>query len=672
MIDQVYQDEINKSLDDQQRRPGPRTAESVPTFKNFAAGFGGLVAGPLQAAAAKSDLIFGDAQILTGAGTDSAGGMFAVQSPKEQAEAQAMREKLALSGPDFNSPTGAGLRQKASEFMPDPQSTGKAGQILGGLTNFASQAVPSALGGPAGLLSLGADRGMQKSDELQAQGIDTVTRLAAGTAAGALDAGSMVLPMTGATRWIAAGKGAVGGAGTAIAQSAAEKYILQARGYGQLASTYDPFDPVSIALGALVPAGFGAAFHGAHPGGKAGDVHEPNKADGAFTPPEAAHAAAVEHIDSNIAELQGEISKQKDAAAKAVLQAELDKLTAQKQAGAHDVAQAVDPNVDAAARVTQAADAIDHSRLTPADDLAGREQHTQAVETASDQIGRGEPVEVGGIVNTPNESTPIALQPVQPVFRDRRIDVQATEAALPPVADSDIRLYRAESPTTGFSDVFNPDGLTGHRRADVPGVRYTTELSVADYYRDAYNGNRDATIHYIDVPKEVAERGRIADLEFKVDVPAENASRLRSARVGELTRGADEYRAALAPEAAQIKPNHAAFHEAKNATKEQGDVQDNAGGGGADGRSENAGSRAAVLEPGDGEGRSAGPAVEPSRLQSAVDEILKADPDLMVMLDGMEAPMRVSELLDAVREQGQERIRDSKLLDVAAQCFLSH
>jgi hypothetical protein len=64
------------------------------------------------------------------------------------------------------------------------------------------------------------------------------------------------------------------------------------------------------------------------------------------------------------------------------------------------VAAAVDaqPDLVPAARVGQAAAALEASRLTAADDLPGRDAHVRAVETAADQLGRGEPVRVDEIV----------------------------------------------------------------------------------------------------------------------------------------------------------------------------------------------------------------------------------------------------------------------------------
>lgn len=401
MIDQAYQSEIDKNLDDQQRRTEGVRAAPLSMWANASAGLGGFIAGPMQGLAGWADLSQGASQVMGATEQNGAGGMFSVPSDAEQKQIDAAHDKMMTEGVDFDSAIGTQLRTRAKDFMPDPQATGKAGQIIGGLTNFAGQAVPASFAGPPGLLALGGARGMQKAEDLKEQGVDPATRMVAGVTAGALDAASMVLPMTGYTRLIAAGKGAAGGVATGIAQTQAEKMILQASGYDKLASTYDPFDPVSIVLSGVVP--FGAGFLHAPTAARApGEARaEPTHSDVAFSPEEQAHSDAVEAstIDVDIASLQREISGQKDAGSKAILQAELERLQKDKANGPLPRIR-VGSDEDAAARVQQASQAMDRARLTPDDDLAGHEQHQRAMESAADQIARGEPVDVSDIVDT--------------------------------------------------------------------------------------------------------------------------------------------------------------------------------------------------------------------------------------------------------------------------------
>lgn len=438
MIDQTYQAEIDKNLDDQQRRTEGMRRPSPSTWANASAGLGGFVAGPMQGLAGWADLSQGAAQVMGATEQNGGGGMFSVPSATEQKQIDAAHDRMMTEGVDFDSATGTALRTRAKDFMPDPQATGKAGQILGGLTNFAGQAIPASFAGPAGLVALGGARGMQKAEDLKEQGVDPATRMVAGVTAGALDAASMVLPMTGSTRLIAAGKGAAGGVATGIAQTQAEKMILQASGYDKLASTYDPFDPVSIVLSGVVP--FGAGFLHAPTAARApGEARaEPTHRDVALSPEEQAHSDAVEAstIDVDIASLQREIAGQKDAGSKAILQAELERLQKDKANGPLPRIR-LGSDEDAAARVQQASQAMDRARLTPDDDLAGHEQHQRAVESAADQIARGDPVDVSDIVDTDRVDAARAN-----AMRDRLND---TSSMLPAADDEHIAKLAPEA-----------------------------------------------------------------------------------------------------------------------------------------------------------------------------------------------------------------------------------
>lgn len=47
-------------------------------------------------------------------------------------------------------------------------------------------------------------------------------------------------------------------------------------------------------------------------------------------------------------------------------------------------------------------------------------------------------------------------------------------------------------------------------------------------------------------------------------------------------------------------------------------------------------------------------------------------PDLVVQLDGMEAPMRLNEFLDAVRAESDEMMAEAPLYQLAAECALTN
>lgn len=694
MIDQGYQAEIDRNLDAQQFGPkGP--AAGLPTWQNFGAGAGGLVAGPLQAGASWADILKGSGETLAATGTYSKGGMFSTPDAEEQRQNDAAATKIALQGPDTHSEVGTQLRTQAKDYLPDPQATGKAGQILGGLTTFASQAIPAGMAGPAGLVALGSARGVQKSAELEEQGVDQGTRTAAGLVSGTLDAASMVLPMTGTSRLIAAGKGAAGGVATSVAQTEAEKLILEHAGYDKLASTYDPFDPVSLALSGIVPAAFGGLHSPTTAKAPGAARAEPTHADVTLSPEEQAHSAQVEDstIDVDIASLKQELGKQTDAGARQVLQAELDRLTARK-------AVLADPAALDAARVTQTAAAIDHSRLTPDDDIQGHEQHAQAVEAASDQIARGEPVEVSDVIGDREANfrrwfgeSKIVDEGGQPKvmyhgtaqdfdsFKARQADAifvgdhpviaeayadqsakwmaQHGQEGAPSVTPL---LVRAEHPFD-YENPVHVDALAREILGSADGQKSQIRAQVE---RLLHAGDWDL----IESPETQAAIKRLGHDAFYVNesgfknLGVYDARNLKSAignsgrfdpASGSLTDPVRDFSHAVdqlrdAREAAREGPAIKAPHERA---------------------SEEAAPRAPAAEKAPApEGAAEHPGPEAAQLDATTAEVLRANPDLMVQLDGME-PMRAADLLEAVRQQAAEESRDASLLEVAAQCAIS-
>lgn len=106
----------------------------------------------------------------------------------------------------------------------------------------------------------------------------------------------------------------------------------------------------------------------------------------------------------------------------------------------------------------------------------------------------------------------------------------------PEVEPGMTRLYRGTSDTQGFDDVFKKGTLTP---PDRPGRFFTTDRDSADYYRDAYNANRDARIDYVDVPTSRLEEFRFSPAdEFILDIDNVKFDRTVSKSEG----GAGKYR----------------------------------------------------------------------------------------------------------------------------------
>jgi hypothetical protein len=57
-------------------------------------------------------------------------------------------------------------------------------------------------------------------------------------------------------------------------------------------------------------------------------------------------------------------------------------------------------------------------------------------------------------------------------------------------------------------------------------------------------------------------------------------------------------------------------------------------------------------------------------LGKQADSVLETTPDLMIQLDGMDAPVRAADLLAQLRDEAAAETRDASLVEVAANCFL--
>lgn len=259
----MYQSDIDTALDDQVRRPrAPAPAPSLWSgfWKAPAQGLGGAAADAL-AFGSEITGAFGD---VLGAYPEAMTGGVPL-TPEQKAQGETARRKLLDQGPSYSNEAGDMFRSRAKDIMPDPATTGTAAQVTAGLFQFGAKAIGYGLTmGPAGPLLLGGDVGMTEADRLKQQGVDLPTRAAAGAVAGGVAAASVVVPMSGATRAIRAAKGVAVGEGSLAGQSLAEKAILKAGGYNQIADTFDPLDPVSLGVG-LVPGGLGAMFGHAAP-----------------------------------------------------------------------------------------------------------------------------------------------------------------------------------------------------------------------------------------------------------------------------------------------------------------------------------------------------------------------------------------------------------------------
>jgi len=364
--------------------------------------------------------------------------------------------------------------------------------------------------------------------------------------------------------------------------------------------------------------------------------------------------------------------------------------------GGEEVAAAVRQNPDLvdAARVQQVSETMDSFRLTRDDDLGGMAAHQQAIERAQDMLNRGDRVEVSDLL----ADHPIDSQRARAVvdhYGDLYADMvpryevpaasQATlrldERGQPEIRTSQIRLTDAH-PTARIEAVGengqpaeltrfairSPEGeVLGHVELQLeggkvvslydiettPGLRKTGVASKVveaitslepDRKIEISNIVDEAVPFWEKVGAQVSDGNRSPTLDWHQFAESPSGRSRGAPRRGEsLAREleADDARAAqgdgrAAFETRELTPEEAAafgFHE----------------------------------PPGKGEGEAGQAAIE-----RAATEVAGVDPNMLVQLDGMEHPVRVGDLLEAVRKEAADEKRDSRLIEIAASCALRH
>jgi hypothetical protein len=681
----MFQEGTDKALDDLVQRPAlPKPVEKPGFWRGaLSAPFRGVGAGVAESIAYRAETAGAFGEVSAATGAFSSGGMFSVQTDAERKESEAARNKVLAAGPTMSNEAGNLFRARAKELMPDPDATGTAAHVIAGLTRFGTKAVGYMAGGAGGVVDLGMDEGLTESDRLKQQGVDISTRTQAGTVAGVVAGGSMLAPMSGATAVTRFVKGVAVGEGTMIGQAVAERAILENAGYDKIASTFDPFDPVSLAVG-LVPGLLGAKFGHAAP--KPIDALK-TEADvrraAALTPDEAARSAAFERSAGNLAELEGAIKAEKDPAKRLLL---VDELQTQRKA-AHDNfvkdSMRADPDLEPAARVRQVVDALDESRLTPDSDLRGMAAHQEAIETAHEQIARGEPVTLPPDIAMVMERRAQSLSEfmAQSKVIDEVGKPQAVFHGTPAAFDnfshgadayyftSDAGLasrYAVERQTVGERMSAEPDAGPNVRPSYLALENPLVVDGAGKNYRDvtmaaierARSEGRDGVIvrNVVDEPSGAAGKPTDAFVAFHPD-------QVRSA-FDPLPRTAaafDELRATR--EQAQNPPHAKAADSNTTSPTERGSP--GAGGGGMEPNTSAV--RGAPASGTQGEVANPGAAA----ISHASAEVAALNPDLLVQLDGMDAPMRVADLMEKVKKEAADEAQIAKLVQVAAECALT-
>lgn len=588
--------------------------------------------------------------------------------------------------------------------------------------------------GPLAPALLAGDVGMAEADKLKQQGVDLSTRTKAGAVAGVVAGASIALPVVGKTAASTAALVVAGGPGGFIGQNVAERAILQNAGYDKIASQYDPLDPVGLALSTLVPAAFGGVALRARtraaaaaptlkevvlgiesngqryakdgsvltsPKGAKGEMQvmdgtnlDPGygvrpaadnslaerarvgsdyldamlKRYGSEDKAMAAYNAGPGALDAALAK-GGDWLGRMPAETQAYVKKGMAKLGDGRTSEAARATIARDPDAVAAARVRQTADTLDSYRLTPDRDLAGMTRHQDAMETAHEQLARGESVDVSDLVG--------------PQMRAAESDFSAWFAGSRVADDGAPRTVFHGTPAEFAT--FKPD-------ADGRGVYYfTSDADLASRYASEHQpiGQRMSDIpesgpnvrpsylalknplevdgagrNYLDVTTDAIRRAQEAGndgvvVRNVVDQP--NGAKGNPSDVY-VAFTPDQIRSSFSDHPAALSSALAKAFEPPPAAR----VADAAVP--APKAAKPAGDPASSPAPKASEAEGVSP--DAAALDARATEVAEANPDLMVQLEGMDKPMRASELLEQVKKEAADETRDASLVEVAANCFL--
>lgn len=189
--------------------------------------------------------------------------------PAAAAEVGAAVVKLGTAAPEGSSASGGrteqigqeverSLRNVAESYAPDPETAGKAEQIIFGLTRGVGKAVGYGLTtGPAAPFLFGVDEGLTEREKLIRQGVDEATAGKVGAVTGLVNTAGFAIPVAGSTVARTMGLAALSGPASFVAQQSASQSILANADYDAIAQTYDPTDAWGLGL-SMVPFGFGA------------------------------------------------------------------------------------------------------------------------------------------------------------------------------------------------------------------------------------------------------------------------------------------------------------------------------------------------------------------------------------------------------------------------------
>jgi len=328
-----------------------------------------------------------------------------------------------------------------------------------------------------------------------------------------------------------------------------------------------------------------------------------------------------------------------------------DKYIAERQGTEAGRAAAQDPEAVAAARVALVRQTVESWNLRDPADVVGAQEHLNAVLRASDQIGAGERVSVGDLVRVDDLSNARLLDDLIVRLEAQRADI------LPEVgniADSgQIKAIRDEISRLEQSAPSMTDDAMRARAKEIQaeqGISYKAALSAA---------KKDLGARMDDVSGQIERLSQQLETNRTAAEAAQQVKQLDAniARV----RGEREAIDAPTPKPMALAVKQAVAEiPATKAGKTETDSGIPA-------------PKVPDLAPDQAQGAPAAkPEANPmaASLDAQAAEIARLSPDMMVQLEGMDAPMRLADALEAVRAEAANDVRDAPLLEVAANCFL--
>jgi len=634
MLDDLFQADNLRGAQDLIANPKPLPKPSGPAFsawKLTTAAPRGVAAGAAQSGGFFADVLGAFGQV---GGATYTGDLFGNMTDLQRQQTDQAAQKLRTEGMDFSSEGGDLLRGVAKGYSPDPESAHTAERLVFDFARFASKAVGyTAAGGPViGPVLTGADEGMAAADELKQQGVDLATRTKAGAVIGAVSGLSVALPMAGRTTAETAALVATGGPLSFMGQQQAVRSILQAADYSKLAEQYDPFDPVGLAVSTLMPAAFGV--HGLRV----------NRA--------AAAAKAAEDFRT------GPVPSPETPTAAAARET---------MAG-----RPADEHVDAA-RTLLALEQRRESSPFRADDWRAYDLHETALARAIDQIAAGEPVRVTDVLAAPDLTAARAVLDQIDVLQAERAQLLPDAAALAEPgsireARAELRLMEQQRPDTSEAGLRAMAKEIQQRE----GVSYKAALSDARKQLDGALQDFEARQARLNQGIEANAKAqqatqRVGELDQRITALEQQLG--PEAKLARFDRDMTTHMRALAERTRQMERPADAPAPAAPTARETPAAPAKPQAADAAGAGRPAAQARADQGPGAGPAAGAGRLVEDGAAARVAQ--LEVDmPDLMVQLDGMDKPMRLADVLAAVKAEADDMKLDGDLMQAAAECAL--